>query len=296
MGKKDILDKKFFEDRKRFTELVNVELYRGTKILIPQKMELLKRSYPSIVSASGEKKRDVMMLDHRQNICYGLEIETESDYSMPERVMTYDASEYEYQIRELDKSHREGKEYQDYCSKKSRLKKNDFLFPTVTIVLYLGEGQWQGKRKLQEMFRIPKEVMQQIGRFLQNYEFPLIEADLVNLENYNTDLREFFQAMQCRKDLTRLEEMFRMENGRSITRETALVIAAHLGDKKLFQQVEEGTPMCKALEDLGKRERAIGRQEERFQTMKKMLQAGLAENLIMSILNCTKEELAEAGR
>ncbi len=318
MGKKDILDKKFFEDRERFAELVNTELYHGKKILIPEKMELLRRSYPSIASVSGEKTRDVMMLDTGQNICYGLEIETESDHSMPERVMTYDASEYECQIRELDKSHRERKEYKDYRSRKSRMKENDFLLPTVTMVLYLGEGQWQGKRKLLELFGIPKEIRQQLGRFLRNYEFPLIEANSVDPENYDTDLREFFQAMQCRGDLARLEEMFRMENGRSISRETELVIAAHLGNKLLFQQVEEGMSMsmCKALKDLRNEERAIGRQEgqkvgqkkgrregirigrqeERFQTMQKMLQAGLAENLIMSILNCTKEELAAAGK
>lgn len=60
--------------------------------------------------------------------------------------------------------------------------------------------------------------------------------------------------------------------------------------------------MCKALDDWMKEEREIGRvegkTEERYQTMQKMLQAGLEESLIMSILNCTKEEvvLAAAGR
>lgn len=80
------------------------------------------------------------------------------------------------------------------------------------------------------------------------------------------------------------------------------VIAVHLGNDKLFEQAEEGMPMCKALDEWMKEEREIGRAEgkteERHQTMQKMLQAGLEESLIMSILNCTKEEivLAAAGR
>lgn len=261
MGKRDILDRKFFADRGRFAELVNAELYHGEKILIPEELELLKRSYPSLASVSGEKTRDIMMLDQRQNICYGLEIETESDYSMPERVMTYDASEYEYQIRELGRLHRERKEYKDYRSRKSRVTENDFLFPIVTMVLYLGEGQWQGKRKLRELFRIPKEAGQQLGRLLQDYDFLLIGAESVNVRNYHTDLREFFQAMQCRKEKKKLKELFQTEGFKNLSRETELVITAHLGEKKLFQQVEEGMSMCKALDDWMKEEREIGRRE-----------------------------------
>ncbi|MCM1542862.1 MAG: hypothetical protein NC121_16595, partial [Blautia sp.] len=101
MGKIDILDKRFFEDRTRFAELVNAEIYHGKRILIPRELEPLRRSYPSLGTVSGEKTRDVLMRDRRQDICYGLEIETESDHSMPQRVMVYDASEYEYQIREI---------------------------------------------------------------------------------------------------------------------------------------------------------------------------------------------------
>lgn len=33
-------------------------------------------------------------------ICYGIELESEIDLGMPERVMVYDAGEYENQIRE----------------------------------------------------------------------------------------------------------------------------------------------------------------------------------------------------
>ncbi|MCM1216737.1 MAG: hypothetical protein NC331_05315 [Lachnospiraceae bacterium] len=302
MGKIDILDKRFFEDRTRFAELVNTEIYRGERILVPHELESLRRSYPSLGTVSGEKTRDVLMRDRKHDICYGLEIETESDYSMPQRVMVYDASEYEHQIREIHKIHKEKGEYVDYRSRKSRMQQDDFLIPVLTMVLYLGEGQWKGKRGLLELLRISPELRKQLGSRFQDYEFPLIEADCVDPKNYDTDLREFFQAMQCRGNLSRLEELFHKEGREKLNHETELVISAHLGDRRLFQQVEEGVLMCKALEDLSKREREIGRQEgtkqgakqEKERVLRKMLQAGLEESLIMNILNCTKEEVTAA--
>ncbi len=168
MGRFDILDKRFFEDRERFAELLNREIYHGREVLVPEYLEPLKRKYPSLTSASGEMGRDVFMRDIRQDVCYGLEIESGSDRSMPERVMTYDAGEYEYQIREIHKGHMGRKGYQDYRDKKSRMKEDDLLMPTVTMILYLGEGHWEGRIRLKEMFRIPEAVEEQLGGLLRD--------------------------------------------------------------------------------------------------------------------------------
>lgn len=58
------------------------------------------------------------MYDERKKIYYGLEIETESDYSIPERIMVYDVSEYEEQIKEIHKKNKENKRYKTYREKK----------------------------------------------------------------------------------------------------------------------------------------------------------------------------------
>ena len=110
MGTKDIVDRSYFSDSRRFAELMNVALYQGEDILKPENLMLQRRKYPALSSACGEMERDILIRDTKQNICYGMEIETESDYSMPERVMTYDACEYEYQIKEIDKGHRAKKD------------------------------------------------------------------------------------------------------------------------------------------------------------------------------------------
>lgn len=299
MGKLDVLDRTFFAEPERFAELINTEIYHGERVLVPEQLKLLKRSYPSLSSVSGERTRDVLIHDIGQDIYYGLEIETESDYSMPERVMVYEASEYEYQIRELYKKHKSRREYSGYRDKKSRIVEDDFLLPTVTMVLYLGEGCWEGRLRLREMFRIPERVKRRLGRMILDYDFPLIEADAVRAGDYHTDLREFFRAMQCRGNLNRLEKLFQEERFQKLSGETQRVIAAHFGNDRLFQEVEEGMSMCKALDDLCERERAIGREKgieegrmkERFQNMQRMLQAGMEETQIMDILDCTREEL-----
>ena len=93
MGKKDMTGRTFFSDRERFAELINVHLYHGEKILLPENLVQRKCGYSSLAAAYGEKNRDILMEDTRQKIHYGIELETEADYSMPERIMVYDACE-----------------------------------------------------------------------------------------------------------------------------------------------------------------------------------------------------------
>lgn len=313
MGKQDRKDRPFFSDKERFAEFINCNIYHGEQIILPENLELLKRKYPSLAGASGEKERDVVMKDWRRNICYGLEIETESDYSMPERVMVYDACEYEYQIKEIYKRHTDEGSYDSYREKKSRIKEDDFLLPVITAVLYLGEGHWDSCSCLTGMFRmLTKGDMPQEEEYLNDYSFPLIEADYVNPEDYRTDLKEFFQAMQCRQDKKRLAELFQSERFQTLSVETVEEIAVHLSMKGLMRKIEKikteegGVAMCRAVKEWledernqGRREgiregKKEGKKEEKQQIIKRMQAEGLEENLIRRMTKCTKAELAAA--
>lgn len=309
MGKKDIADKPYFSDCGRFAELMNVALYQGQEILLPEHLTAQRRKYPSLSDAGGESERDVLMLDTRRNIYYGIEIETESDYGMPRRVMAYDAGEYEYQMREIDRVRRERREYRSYREKKSRMREDDFLCPTVTLVLYLGEGRWKGRRKLSQMFRTSKETRELLAGKLQDYDFPLIEADHVDPADYNTDLREFFQAMQCRRDRQKLKMLFQTERFQGLSPETERVIARHLHIARLVHKMEkEELPMCKAFNELmaeerregkkeGRREgKREGKREEKLRIIRQMRKEGLDESFISRMTKCTREELAAAGK
>lgn len=305
MGRKDITGREYFSDRERFAELVNVHLCHGRKMLIAENLVSCEREYPSLSSAYGEKERDILMEDTSRNLYFGVELETEPDNTMPERVMVYDACEYERQIREIYQKHKKNGGFRNYHEKKSRIKDTDFLKPVVTVVIYLGEGHWEGKTSLLGLFRIARQDEELFGSGLHDYDFLLIEADYVNPEAYRTDLREFFQAMQCRKDRKGLRNLLRSESFKNLSPETEQAIASHLNMKKLVHKMKkEGLPMCKAFDDLMKEERQNGKREgrkegkregkkeERILIASRMYKKGIKESVIREVTGCTKKELA----
>lgn len=303
MGKKDITGRTFFSDKERFAELMNLYLYQGETVLLPGNLIRREGEYSSYAMAGG-KGRDILMEDTKHKIYYGVELETESDYSMPERVMAYDLCEYERQIREIYGKRLAEKSFKTYREKKSRITEKDFLSPVVTVVLYLGEGRWEGRVRLSEMLREAEEVCALPEKRICDYKFGLLEADFLNVESYKTDLKEFFQAMQCRRDRNRLKRLLRSERFQSLKPETELAVAVHLNMKGLARKIErEGLPMCKAFDDLMREERQSGRREgkregkkeERFGIIVRMKKEGLEEAQIIRLTKCTKEEYARAA-
>ena len=246
----------FFSDKERFAELLNLHLYHGAKVLSSENLVQRKREYSSLADVYGQKNRDILMEDTKNRICYGVELETEADYSMPERIMVYDACEYEHQIRAICRKHQEEGTFEEFRDRKSRMKKEDFLLPTVTVVLYLGEGHWEGKRRLTDLFPLPVYAAESSGNGICDYTFSLLEADFLSTEDHRTDLKEFFQAMQCRQDRERLKKLLRSDGFQRLGPETELAIAAHLNIRRLVRRMRKGeVPMCKAFDDLMREER-----------------------------------------
>jgi hypothetical protein len=296
MGKLDNIDKKYFEDAGRLAELFNINLYSGNSVVHPEELTIEGRRYPSMTGNSGEKSRDIMALHRGKGVCYGLEVETESDYSMPERVLVYDACEYEKQMSELDRVHR-NKGYKDYREKKSRIKENESLNHVLTTVLYLGEGIWEGRRSLSDMMDVDATVKTLLGRQIQDYKVRIIEADKVNPESYTTDLREFFQALQWRNDKESLHRFIKSPQFQNLKSDAQLAITLHTGMTGILKKVKEDKmPMCKAVEEWIEEERDIGRKEGINKILGRMLAAGMDEAAILNITQCSKEELAAAAQ
>lgn len=299
MGKKDTVGKLYFKDPERFAELLNAVLYRGEKTIKPEDLVPMEREYPSL-SGKADKHRDVFMKDVRRQILYSLELETGTDYSMPERIMVYDACEYERQIRAITAARETKLEKGGYPGKKSRLLKEDLLIPVITLVLYLGNGRWKGRRNLSELFPVSAEEQNLPCEKFSGYTFYLAEADHVNAQDYETDLREFFQAMQCRRDKKKLRELFHSERFRNLSTLAALAIAVHIDRQGLAYRIEkEGIPMCQAFDELMEdmREKGIkeGGQRERISIIRQMLREGLERSLIIKVVKCSDEELAMAA-
>jgi len=319
MGKKDTIGKIYFRDTVRFAELMNSVLYHGEKIILPENLAPMEREYPSLFG-NADRRRDVFMKDVEYRILYSLELETESDYSMPERVMVYDACEYERQIRKLAGLHEEERQKEEpdgasvkehsaecveghtrhgYRERKSRLRAEDVLMPVVTVVLYLGTDHWEGRERLSELFRVPGRVQKMSGLRIPEYDFHLAEADYLRAENFETDLREFFQAMQCRKEKKKLNELCHSERFRSLSPEALQAIAVHIDRKRLMPKVKEGAAMCQAFDELMEDMRMEGIREGerkgRLSIIRQMLAEGMDESLIRRIVRCSEEELAAAA-
>lgn len=316
MGKKDTIGKVYFGDAFRFSELMNTVLYHGEKIILPKNLVPMEREYPSLFG-NTDKRRDVFMKDIRYRILYSLELETESDYSMPERVMVYDACEYEQQIRKFAGLREEGHPIKEktkeagkgnvkdvYRVRKSRLKAEEFLMPVVTVVLYLGMEHWEGKKRLSELFYLPEKLRKISNLRIPEYDFHLAEADYVNAEKFETDLKEFFLAMQCRRDKEKLNELCHSERFRNLKPEAVQAIAVHIDKHRLIPKIKkEGLEMCQAFDELmedmrmeGIREgKEEGIKEGRLSIIRRMLAEGLEESLILRVAKCSKEELAAAA-
>lgn len=260
MGKYDSLDTAYFTSKERMAEIIRVGLFRNEGGPLAKELAPIRTKYPSLKSESGANERDGLFLCENHNVKYGLEIENYADYGMAKRIFVYDACEYESEVLELESAHKVNKDFSDFEEIKSKLKKTDRLYPVINTVLYLGPGRYKGRRNMYELFRsCPSSVKPYLADKIQNYGFAVVEADYTNPENYKTELRQFFQAMQARNDFIRLKGLFEREDFINLSSETQKVIAIHLDNKIMTKKVvEEEEDMCKAIRDMLKEAKSEG--------------------------------------
>lgn len=130
------------------------------------------------------------------------------------------------------------------------------------------------------MLEIPEELEECTGEYLQDYRICVIEADYVDAEAYRTDLKEFFQAMQCRNDRGKLRELMRSEGFRNMERETEMAIAVNLNLKPVIRKIEEEEKtMCRAFEELMMEQEEIGIAKGKSEGIKEGRSEGIKEGI-----------------
>ena len=152
MAEKDITEKILESYNDVFVDIVNVLLFGGKEVLVPEELE--EQAPRSFYKADGkirEIERDVAKRWKKQKIrsaCIGLENQTEPDADMPLRVMGYDGAEYRTQLNGKDRS------------------------PVVTLVLYFGyKKRWNKPKNLLSCFHVPEEFKP----YVRDYEINLFE-------------------------------------------------------------------------------------------------------------------------
>ena len=143
-------------------------------------------------------------------------------------------------------------------------------------------GHYKGNRNLRQGFHeIPAEILPYVNNKIQDYGFILMEADYVNPLLFQSELRQFFEAMQSRNDKEKLSALFSREDFQSLGEETQQAIVIHLGQKKLIKKVmEEKQDMCKAMRDIMR--------ESREQGIEQGIEQGTEQTLQMNIISLMK--------
>ncbi|MCD8362194.1 MAG: Rpn family recombination-promoting nuclease/putative transposase [Lachnospiraceae bacterium] len=307
MGKIDHELNHYFQDNRTFADMVNLCVYDGEPVILPQDLEDdCTVLYPTD-GKDGLRERRIDVSKRcttGYSFCiYCLENESKISYIMPVRNMEFEAARYREQLKKIAAGH-EKTDYRNWAEFSSKFTKDDRLQPVIMLVLYWSRKPWDGARSLTEMLDIPEENKERIAPFLQNYRLNLINMyDLEHVEMCQSQLKYLLQLLK--KDQNK-EEIYQEVQGnpayQKLDQETGRMMAVLLRDEKLEKYIEEQQEegdetfnMCKALDDMRQEamERGEVTGEDRFARLTNLLLADeRMDDLHLAITNpATRREL-----
>ena len=260
--KPDIQLKKFFEHDDRFLSLFNAYFYQGESVL---KEEYLSPDDSEVVKLVASNHIDVIRR-YKENEYFALfvlENQSKVDYGMVVRIMKYQVLLYERELRKASPN--------NYTPKGTKL-------PMVrAIVLYTGEKEWDGARKLSDM------ILDENG---QKIKLDPAEDFFLNIIELNKDV-SYNLNNQCVQDFMDLVHQLYdttihlSDTDRVYQRDAVLAAYSITKDEqlKLILEQEEGdVKVCEAMRELFEDAtnkgitkgigigRAEGRAEEKIET------------------------------
>ena len=174
--------------------------------------------------------------------------------------MFYDVMAYGNQVKETAKKHRKEKDTATSDEFLSGFTKEDKLIPVITITVYLGTKEWDGPRKLSDMFG---DVDEELLPFIPDYRINLLAPrEITDFTGFRTSIRQLFEVLQnaydkekkCRK-CCRMTKKFS-----NVDRETVEAINLFAGTDIDIDEKEEVIDMCKAWEEQKNEGREEGRE------------------------------------
>ena len=163
MGEKDIAEKTLVAFNDVFSDIVNVLLFNGKKVI--NENELKDATVQSVYKEDKklrEQIRDTAKYWENNNIhiaLMGIENQTEQEDDLPLRIIGYDGASYRNQL------------FYKKDSSGRRVKNTNPRFPVVTIVLYFSTQPWKKSLSLYESLDIPEELKP----FTNDYKVNLFE-------------------------------------------------------------------------------------------------------------------------
>lgn len=266
MGQADIISKKLFKNNAVFVDLINNTIFQGEKVLNPENvieqstevllanvhLQDMKNRYRDILR-QAEIKSD----ESATYVIFGIENQTNVDYTMPIRVLWYDAMEYDRQRLEIIahniKNNKKPNTKAEYlCG----FTPYDFIKPVITIVVYFGKEPWDGPTQLHHMFnpKTPLPILQQANNWRINLVEPL-KMTTEELTNYTSDLGAVFTFMKYSRDADALMHAIRTDPRFDDLSDAAVDAINYFTHKKLskISNGKGGNTMCLALDIIEKR-------------------------------------------
>ena len=292
MSVKDELTKDFMSQNSVFAEFINYSIHNGEELIEPENLQELDSVHiTSLLNKMEESgditpktvkrtrdiiKRSVIKSDGNNTyVIFGVENQTNIDYTMPLRNLLYDTLYYFHQIDEIaDRHSKEGVKLKAGGEFLSKFKKEDKLNPVITTVAYFGTKQWDGPLTITDMLNI---VDERYLEYIPRYRMPLIELSRLNREDimsFNTELREVCGFLKYSKDKNGLQKFFEDNPRKTISAKGYNLIneITNSGMKPL--EGDEEIDMCKAIEDIREEGKNEGRDEERFSLLVELVNEG----------------------
>ena len=247
MQEKDITQKMLERHNDVFSDIVNVLLFGGKKVV--EEETLFDAVTDSALKIDGRVRfqdRDVAKYwkDSQINIALlGMENQTNPDKFMPLRVMGYDGLEYTRQVRKE-------------CNGESK-------YPVITLVLYLGyDKKWTYPKNLFGALDIDEELKPYVNDYKINlFEIAYLDREII--DSFKSDfwiLADYLYQMRVNKNY--------VADKRSIghIEELLMLMSAMTGDKRFEEIIDEANKkevvnMCEVLDIVEARGIEKGREE-----------------------------------
>ena len=288
MGKKDLWQSDYFDDKARFADMFNGALFCGKQVIASKDLEeadtKLVHHENSGESISVIRDKVYQWKGQHISICV-LENQSYIDYRMVFRVMLEEAIGYIKQQKRLFKIRKEEGYKFENDEFLSQMIKDEKFIPVVTLVLYLGKEPWNGARNLYDMLEINSEMKQ----FVTNYKLNLFDYhDCKDYSRFKTENRYLFELISNANDENKMDEIIqRYMDGYILDKETIKTLFGMLGIQADINQYKKKTKegvkyqLCKAWNDHKESGRREGIQEGRQEELKEGLNSLI--NILSSI-------------
>ena len=283
MGEKDIAEKNLEAWNDVFADIVNVLLFKGKRLIKEQDLEADTKD--SILKADNElheQERDVSKFWKNGEIrisILGIENQTNQDYKMPLRVISYDGASYKQQLMD---------------------EKVEQYYPVCTLVLYFGtKTKWTAPKTLHKCISIPDELKPFVSDYKINvFNIAWLDDETINM--FNSDFKFIAKYFQTKRKNTKY-----IPTNEQITHVDSIIktFKALTGDKR-FEEIYNkanlknkrgGVTMDEFLDKIINEgiEKGIakGRAEEKADLIRKMLDKKYTTEQIADLLDISVKEI-----